>query len=37
MVNESHVKISDFGLSRRKFEDKEYYKTEQAVGLPIFW
>ena len=39
MVDESLVKISDFGLSRRKIEDKEYYKTklDQASGLPIFW
>ena len=37
MVNESHVKISDFGLSRKKFEDKEYYKSDRAAGLPIFW
>ena len=39
MVDEAHVKISDFGLSRIKKEDKEYYRTnaDQASGLPIFW
>ena len=39
MVSESHVKISDFGLSRRMFEDKEYYKTktDQGAVFPIFW
>ena len=39
MMDEAHVKISDFGLSRIKKEDKEYYKTnaDQASGLPIFW
>ena len=39
MMDETHVKISDFGLSRVKKEDKEYYKTsaDQASGLPIFW
>ena len=37
MVSESHIKISDFGLSRRKVENKEYYKSEQTQNLPIFW
>lgn len=36
VVNENHVKISDFGLARRTGAD-EYYILKSNRGLPIKW
>ena len=37
VVNENQVKISDFGLARLRFEDKDYYQGKDKKDLPIYW
>ena len=37
VVNEKQVKISDFGLARLRFEDKDYYQGKDKKDLPIYW
>jgi len=37
VVSEREIKISDFGLARQRFEDKDYYQGKNAKDLPIYW
>ena len=37
VVNERQVKISDFGLARLRFENKDYYQGKDKKDLPIYW
>lgn len=37
VVSSSHVKISDFGLTRLRDEGKAYYEAKQHLDLPIYW
>ena len=37
VISDSHVKISDFGLARQCFDDKDYYRSSEAQDIPVFW
>ena len=37
VVSEDQIKISDFGLARERFEDKDYYQGKSTKDLPIYW
>lgn len=37
VVSENQVKISDFGLARQRFENKDYYQGKNTKDLPIYW
>ncbi len=37
VVSDERIKISDFGLARQRFEEKEYYQGKDHKDLPIYW
>ncbi len=37
VVSEEQIKISDFGLARQRYEEKEYYQGKDYKDLPIYW